>query len=170
MTFHKIELLADQFCKLAEGDDAPDTERNPSVPVPEETPLEIGFKPTPDVFQFLRLLQVLATVKNKLATYKDLDPYIKFYIGLIIQSKAGVFRNAIKDSISRNVFNFDDYEAVRTMFKDYVVENNMVPYMERLDSTLREAADKLTKADLEFFKTSLNFIARELRSLQSGNI
>lgn len=167
MNFHKVELLAEKFCKLAE--DEPDTERNPNTPAPESS-LEIGFKPTPDVFQFLRLLQIIATVKNKLATYKDLDPYIKFYIGLLIQSKAGIFRNAIKDSISRNVFNFDDYEAVRTMFKDYVTESNMGPYLERLDQTIRAAVDKVSKEDLEFFKNSLNFIVRELKALQSGNI
>lgn len=164
MNSHKVELLAEKFCKWAAGEEAPDTERNFNLPNPEET-LEIGFKPTPDVFEFLRLLQVIATLKNKLANYKDLDPYIKFYIGLLIQSKAGIFRNAIKDSIARNVFNFDDYEAIRTMFREYLLETNMVAYLEKLDSTIRSVSDTLPKEDFEFFKSSLAFIVRELKRI-----
>jgi predicted DNA-binding protein YlxM (UPF0122 family) len=163
MTFHKVQLLAKKFWKLAD-EVAPDTERSPNLVEPEET-LEIGFKPTPDVFQFLKLLQVMATLKNKLSNHRDLDPYVNFYIRLLIQSKAGIFRNAIKDSISRNVFNFDDYEAVRTMFKQYATENDLAGYLDMLSQTVQNAGDKLNKEDASFFTDSLNFIIKELNKL-----
>jgi len=159
-------LLVSQFLKLAE-DSAPDTIRDAKPPVmPSAMPeVGIGMQPNQDVHQFLKLLQVIATLKNKLNQHRDLDPYVSFYIGLLIQSKSGILLRAIRDLITRNVFSFDEYESIRNGLKEFNQENDMAGYLDMLLQTISNSEGKLSKEDKSSMANEIEFIIRELKKL-----